>query len=104
MTQRPIKFRVWDSQIKEMLPWEDVLREFELGELFEGSGPYSYMQFTGLRDKNGKEIYEGDIVAWGKDGSKSVVQWDNDECGFRPYVNITTEVIGNIHENSNLLK
>jgi len=69
------------------------------------------MQFTGLFDKNGKEIWEGDIL-WGEDDSKVEILWENacvqmkdesgdswlaaDHCKY-------WEVIGNIYENQELL-
>lgn len=76
--------------------------------------PDTLGQFTGLRDKNGKEIYEGDILLWGD--SAGVVVWNDNgycmkdnaehmDCTFiNPYSYKYYEVIGNIHDNPELLK
>lgn len=116
---RPIKFRVWDKEAKEMLEPGSVDLEYSL---HNSGGWHELMQYTGLHDKNGKEIYEGDIIViWRLDGDpieeeqKLVVQWDDDEAMFhtgdkynnplaRHVAEDGIEVIGNIYEHPHLLE
>lgn len=66
--ERVIKFRAWDSHNKVMItPYAELRGGRFWGEDLTNTGyaeplPEHVMQFTGLTDKNGKEIYEGDIV------------------------------------------
>ncbi len=68
---REIKFRAWDNELKEMdynpmIPTAPYAEDESLNESinFLNSGRSILMQYTGLKDKNGKEIYEGDILKW----------------------------------------
>jgi len=110
---REIKFRAWDIKYKR---WADDSLTFAIGRLSESAEEKGYIleQFTSLLDSNGKEIYEGDIVK-NKNGSFGEVFYDQEHWRFgyrngwaHPIEGMPnprkSEVIGNIHENQDLLK
>jgi uncharacterized phage protein (TIGR01671 family) len=73
---REIKFRIWDSKNKRFVYFEGIFNKLDnnlIGEIGQ--------QYTGLKDKNGKEIYEGDILEiW--DGRKLPVEFGEYFTGF----------------------
>jgi len=122
---REIKFRVWDRLYKKMKYDDDI--GYEPGDLqvaflssFFSDPNFEWMQFTGLKDKNGKEIYEADVVRHFDEISGSV-QWSGYGMGKNRWIPAYTdgkrvlvrdadnvceyvEIIGNIYENPELLK
>ncbi len=103
------KFRFWN--IKEKVIHDDILLFFDYTDCMNDENLIP-MQCTGLKDKNGKLIFEGDILFY-KIGSikcREVVTWNQQRCGWvKGYQDLCTyqkhcEVIGNIYENANLLE
>ena len=117
---RKIKFRAWFKPLKRMCIVKELTfqRNGNITTITKHSGgtsPNSYelMQFTGLKDKNGKEIFEGDILK-GRKGLNPIVEYSEERGMFIVnfqvgYVNFNDElgeeweVIGNIYENPELL-
>lgn len=127
---RELKFRAWDMcndcwSDEYLASTEDGrIIEFNTdGSTEEWKDRFLLEQYTGLKDKNGKEIYEGDIIQEEIDFNSKmtdgvftyVVEWDNDTLsyGLRGSgnsihdelweVNASVEIVGNIHENQDLL-
>lgn len=106
---RQIKFRAWDKKKNKMFICtnEDISGALCFPDIFD------VMQFTGLLDKNRKEIYEGDILMWGFAEPETCVVVDDyadfklessdKELHYMPD-HRSLEVIGNIYENHHLLK
>ena len=132
--EREIKFRAWDKDKEEMLTpdMSEWCINFENGgidvlesnmnfstqeDCYISIENYELMEFTGLKDKNGKEIYEGDILECDWNDTRypihniGPVKWDNRNACWRLGEGGTAKddaenhfkVIGNIYENPELL-
>lgn len=119
------RFRAWDDWRKRMSVVDRIYIDTKGVRLYDDFGEYwrnfrdaKLMQSTGLKDKNGKEIFEGDIVDY--KGRKAVIKWHGSYASFiyrfvdelqervsewhplfLAYYHF--EIIGNIYENKELL-
>ena len=128
---REIKFRAWLKEEKKMVNVETMdftdksIQYLKKNEFINAYllrrmifDDVELMQYTGLKDKNDKEIYEGDILFFRDENMKYVVVWQDTafiikSIEIRKYsekmcwlddTEICCEIVGNIYENKNLLE
>ncbi|WP_407634399.1 YopX family protein [Lactiplantibacillus plantarum] len=120
-----IKFRAWNQIDSEYINeinavmsldgshiWWDINDSGEM-KYEDDPGNYKLEQFTGLKDVNGKDIYEGDIVEvtsqyWGMLGNRYEVKFEQGafyvKYGLLSEISPSISVIGNVHEKPELLE
>ena len=113
---REIKFRAWFQD--KMWMQEDIQEDgWELAALWVKDSPIIFMQFTGLHDKSGREVYEHDLIRIDESiGAPAVVVfvneyvggWNLEAKGKRCSLGARTpdqlEIVGNLFENPELLE
>ncbi|CRH17730.1 YopX family protein [Carnobacterium maltaromaticum] len=126
---REIKFRAWNIESKVMLDHDfitetiiqdgEIVRDFS--DVLNGKDTFILMQYTGLKDKNGVEIYEGDVLEivcnfpFRKETILDVVEFDESlfmySCSDWALYELNNnegkqyfKIIGNIHDNPELLE
>lgn len=105
---RENKFRAWDKFNEDMFFSGESLSQFfkKVERLIKGGNCVEVTQYTGLKDKKRKPIYESDIIKWG--GNIETVSYDSDYACFTTETSmlcsVSMEVIGNIYQSPELLE
>ena len=123
---KEIKFRVWDKTLNKIHCWSAIENHFTFEELLDDNF-FEAMQYTGLKDKNGTEIYDGDYIRYStrtingsiythvcrvfqhESGTWRIEGYHEDNHSYETKgtvyaAHLICEVIGNIYENPELAK
>ena len=123
---REIRFRAWDKTLNKIHSWSTIENHFTLEELLDDNF-FEAMQYTGLKDKYGTEIYDGDYIRYStrtingsiythvcrvfqhESGTWRIEGYHEDNHSYETKgtvyaAHLICEVIGNIYENPELVK
>ena len=123
---REIKFRAWDKTLNKIHSWSIIENHFTFEELLDDDF-FEAMQYTGLKDKNGTEIYDGDYIRYSmrtingsiythvcrvfqhESGTWRIEGYHEDNHSYETKgtvyaAHLICEVIGNIYENPEFAK
>ena len=123
---REIRFRAWDKTLNKIHSWSTIENHFTLEELLDDNF-FEAMQYTGLKDKYGTEIYDGDYIRYSmrtingsiythvcrvfqhESGTWRIEGYHEDNHSYETKgtvyaAHLICEVIGNIYENPELAK
>ena len=105
-----MKFRLWDNDKRAYITDTYLQPGYDYTQLRR----FAVELYTGMKGRNGKEIYEGDIVKFDfyeETGAIGIIKWSDKFCGYvlcgyplRIHGLTKLEIIGNIHENPELSK